>query len=143
MSREQWLANRRSAMRVDPEALLAVARAAELGQVTLLTNNNPMVAENLAELAPELVPLFGEHLHASCEYGARKPDPLVFERVLETYGVDAAEAFFADDMADNVASAASVGITAHRVTHATGAAAMLEAIEQFASAQAARTRASA
>ncbi|MGK2854536.1 MAG: HAD-IA family hydrolase, partial [Microbacteriaceae bacterium] len=136
LSPEQWLANRRSAMQLVPEALSAVARARELGEVTLLTNNNPMVAENLAELAPELVPLFGEHLHASCEYGARKPDPLVFLRVLDQYLVDAPEAFFADDMAANVRAARSVGITAHHVTGERPGPGMLAAIEQFAASRA-------
>jgi putative hydrolase of the HAD superfamily len=132
---EQWLDNRRSGMIVDRAALAAVARASELGEVTLLTNNNPMVAENLPQLAPELVPLFGDNLHASCEYGARKPDPEVFRRVLASFDTDASDAFFADDMAINVAAAASIGITSHQVTRATGAAGMLAAIEAFAASR--------
>lgn len=111
---EPWLANRRSAMTPRPEALAAVARATELGRVTLLTNNGPLVGENLATVAPELVALFGdEHLRASSFYGARKPDPRVFEGVLQAYDEPADHVFFADDMPLNVEGARSVGITAH------------------------------
>ena len=125
-----WLANRGSAMRPRPASLAAVARAGELGRVTLLTNNGPLVGENLATLAPELVPLFGEeHLRASSRYGARKPDARVFEGVLAAYDEPAEHVFFADDLPVNVAGAASVGITAHLFRDAAG---MLTAIEDFA-----------
>ncbi|GHF07115.1 HAD-IA family hydrolase [Pseudolysinimonas yzui] len=127
---EEWLANRASAMTPRPEALAAVARAAELGRVTLLTNNGPLVGENLTTLAPELVPLFGsEHLKASSHYGARKPDPRVFEGVLRAYDEPAEHTFFADDMPINVEGARSVGITAHLYRDP---AALLNAIEDFA-----------
>ena len=127
-----WLANRGSAMTVRPEALAAVARAAELGRVTLLTNNNPLVGENLATLAPELVPLFGvEHLRSSSSYGARKPDPRVFEEVLRAYDEPAEHTFFADDMPVNVEGARSIGITAHLYRDP---ASLLAAVEEFAAA---------
>ena len=129
---DEWLANRGSAMTPRPEALAAVKRAAELGRVTLLTNNGPLVGENLAALAPELVPLFGvEHLKASSHYGARKPDPKVFEGVLRAYDEPADHVFFADDMPVNVEGARSVGITAHLYRDP---AALLQAIEDFAAA---------
>lgn len=133
LPRDVWVANRGSAMRPRPEVLASVERARELGRVTLLTNNNPLVEENLATLAPELVPLFGhEHLRSSSRYGARKPDPRVFERVLEAYDEPAAHTFFADDLPDNVAGAASVGITAHLYTDP---ASLRDAIESFAAAR--------
>ena len=128
----EWVRVRGEAMTPRPDALAAVARAAELGRVTLLTNNGVLTAEHLPVLAPELVELFGEHLLTSSDYGARKPDPVVFERVLDAYGVEAEHAFFADDMPENVDGAASVGITAHLYTTA---AAMHAAIEEFAAAR--------
>jgi len=134
LTREQWLANRGSAMTPRPDALAAVKRASELGRVTLLTNNNPLVGENLATLAPELVPLFGlEHLRASSHYGARKPDPKVFEGVLREYDEPAEHVFFADDMPVNVEGARSVGITAHLYRDP---ASLRQAIEDFAAARA-------
>lgn len=133
LPRDVWVANRGSAMRPRPEVLTSVERARELGRVTLLTNNNPLVEENLATLAPELVPLFGhEHLRASSRYGARKPDPRVFERVLAAYDEPAEHAFFADDLPVNVAGAASVGVTAHLYRDPES---LREAIESFAAAR--------
>ncbi len=103
--------------------------------MTLLTNNGPLSARHIATLASELVPVFGEHLFTSSDYGARKPDPEVFQAVLDRYGVPASDAFFADDLETNVAGARSVGITAHRFTDATS---LRAAIEEFAAAHAAR-----
>lgn len=130
LTAEEWLANRGSAMTPWPESHAAVARAAELGRVTLLTNNGPLVGENLATLAPELVPLFGlDHLRASSHYGARKPDPRVFEAVLQAYDEPAEHTFFVDDLAVNIDGARSVGITAHLFRDA---ATLTRAIEEFA-----------
>jgi putative hydrolase of the HAD superfamily len=133
ISEDDWVAARAAAMTARPEALAAVARAAELGTVTLLTNNGALVHQHLGgALAPELKELFGEHLHASSAYSARKPDPVVFERVLERYGVPADRAFFADDLVENVEGAASIGITAHLYRNAAG---LLAAIEDFAASR--------
>ena len=133
IDRDEWLRIRGAAMTPWPDSIAAVRRAAELGRVTLLTNNGVLTGEHLATLAPELVDVFGEHLLTSSHYGARKPNPLVYERVLEAYDTDAADAFFADDMTVNVDSAASVGITAH---HFTTPAGLLAAIEAFAASRA-------
>ncbi len=133
ISEKDWVSARAAAMTARPEALAAVARAAELGTVTLLTNNGALVHQHLGgALAPELSDLFGEHLYASSAYSARKPDPVVFERVLERYGAAPEDAFFADDLVENVEGAASIGITAHLYRDAAG---LLEAIEDFASSR--------
>jgi HAD superfamily hydrolase (TIGR01509 family) len=130
---DEWVRIRGAAMTPWPDSIAAVERAAELGQVTLLTNNSILTGKHLATLAPEIVDVFGEHLLTSSHYGARKPNPVVYERVLAAYDTDAADAFFADDMTVNVDSAASVGITAH---HFTTPAGLLAAIEEFAAARA-------
>ncbi len=130
---EDWVRIRAGAMTAWPDSIAAVRRAAELGQVTLLTNNGALAGQHLATLAPELGELFGEHLLTSSFYGARKPDPVVFERVLEKYAIPAARAFFADDLPENVAGAASIGIDAHLFTTP---AELLAAIERFAAARA-------
>ncbi|MET1043442.1 MAG: HAD family hydrolase [Microbacteriaceae bacterium] len=133
VSRADWVRFRATAMTPTLDAHDAVRRAAELGRVTLLTNNGPLSGAHLHEIAPELVDIFGEHLYASAHYGARKPDPVVFERVLERYATPAENAFFADDLPENVTGAASIGITAHLFEGAVG---MLAAIEQFAAERA-------
>ena len=128
----EWVRVRGAAMTPDPASLAAVRRASELGQITLLTNNGALAGKHLATLAPELVGLFGDHLFTSSHYGARKPNPVVFERVLEAYGVPASDAFFADDMRVNVEGAQSVGITAYRFGTPEG---LLAAIEAFAASR--------
>lgn len=132
VSESDWVSIRGAAMTPMAESIAAVGRAAELGQVTLLTNNGPLAGKHLATLAPELVALFGDHLHTSSDYAARKPDPVVFERVLEQFGTRAEDAFFADDLPENVAGAESVGITGHLFTTGT---ALLAAIEAFAASR--------
>ena len=139
LSEDEWVQTRRSAMTPRPDAIAAVARAAELGQVTLLTNNGALVHKHLAgTLAPELVPHFGEHLHTSSLYGARKPDPVVFERVLERYGVPAEDAFFADDLIENVEGARSVSmmgvigwLSATHCSHAGMVSTCTKALERY------------
>ncbi len=133
VSEEDWVRVRAAAMTPWHDSLEAVKRASELGTITLLTNNGAMTAKHLHVLAPDLVPLFGEdHLLTSSEYGARKPDPTVFRRVLARYDAAPSETFFADDMAQNVAGAESIGITGHLFSTP---AALGEAIEAFAAGQ--------
>ena len=131
---DEWVRIRGAAMTPRPAAIAAVARAAELGDVTLLTNNGALTGKHIRTLAPELVPVFGEHLFTSSHYGARKPNPVVFERVLAAYDRQPGEAFFVDDMPENIAGAASIGITAH-LYRSPGA--LLAAIEDFAEKKAA------
>jgi HAD superfamily hydrolase (TIGR01509 family) len=129
ISVEEWIANRRSAMTPWPESLAAVERASQVGSVALLTNNGPLVEAHLAELSPELVPLFGDELHTSSFYGARKPDPTVFANMLAHYGVPVEQVFFTDDLQENVEGARSLGIEAHRFTDPTS---LTAAIDRFA-----------
>lgn len=132
---EEWVRIRSEATRPRAAALAAVRRARELGRVALLTNNGILIHEHLHTVAPELVPIMGrENMHASAAFGARKPDPLVFERVLAHYGTAARDAFFTDDRIENVEGAASIGITAHLYRDADG---LLAAIEDFAAEDAA------
>lgn len=119
-SAADWLAARRAAMTPRAEVLDVVRLAAGRGQVSLLTNNGALVSAHLTELAPDLVPLFGEHLFTSSDYGVRKPDPAVFVRAMERYAASPAETFFVDDLPENIAGAVSVGITAHLYRDPTG-----------------------
>lgn len=129
----EWVRLRGGAMTPLPDSIAAVRRAAEFGQITLLTNNNALAGEHLAALAPELADLFGDHLLTTSHYGARKPDPEVFSRVLAAYRVSPGHAFFADDLIENVQGAASIGIAAHLFE--TGER-LHAAIEEFALTQA-------
>lgn len=131
----EWVRVRGAAMRPRPGMLAAAARASELGTITLLTNNGPLAGRHLATLAPEVAALFGEHAFTSSDYGARKPDPVVFERVLDRYGAVAGDTFFADDLPDNIAGARSLGITSHHVL-GDDPDLLLAAIESFAASRA-------
>lgn len=128
-----WLSIRAAAMTPWPDSLAAARRASELGQATLLTNNGALLGEHLPTVAPELVEIFGDHLRTSSHYGARKPNPVVFQRALDAYGVASENAFFADDMVENVVGAQSLGITGHEFRTSAG---LLAAIEEFAAARA-------
>jgi glucose-1-phosphatase len=111
ISRQHWVDMRKAAMAYRPEVAEAVGFAAQFGQVTLLTNNGMLIGEHLPEVAPELVEYFGEHMFATAHYGARKPDPVVFQRVLERYSYAGADTFFVDDTPDNLRGAQTLGIT--------------------------------
>jgi FMN phosphatase YigB (HAD superfamily) len=50
----------------------------------------------------------------------RKPDQKIYRLALDHYGVSAEDAFFADDSAENVAGATSVGITGHHLRYVGG-----------------------
>jgi len=126
---DEWVRVRAAAMTPWPASIEAVRRASELGRITLLTNNGPLAHKHLATFAPDLVELFDGHLFTSSHYGARKPDPRVFEAVLAAYAIPARDAFFADDLAVNVAGAESIGITGYHFGTAEG---MLAAVEAFA-----------
>lgn len=129
VAESDWVTARGGAMTPWPDSIAAARRASELGRVTLLTNNGPLTQRHLPTLAPELVPVFGEHLLTSSHYGARKPEPEVFAAVLDRYGVRADDAFFVDDLSENIAGAVSVGITGHLFESSAG---MRDAVEAFA-----------
>jgi len=131
IERENWVAMRKQAMVFRPDVLSAVEFAKDHGQVTLLTNNGILIGEHLTDVAPQLVPVFGEHLFATAHYKARKPDPLVYQRVLERYGATGSDTFFVDDTPDNLRGAGELGITtAWFSPHDTGKTA-IAAIKEF------------
>lgn len=53
-------------------------------------------------------------LFMSYRMGVRKPDPRIYEMVLEELGVPGNQCFFIDDLAENVAAARKQGIDAHQ-----------------------------
>ncbi|QBG47420.1 HAD family phosphatase [Verrucomicrobia bacterium S94] len=53
-------------------------------------------------------------LFMSYRMGVRKPDPRIYEMVLEELGVPGEQCFFIDDLAENVAAAREQGIEAYQ-----------------------------
>ena len=98
----------------DPVARDLVTRLRQAGYLTVLATNQQR----------ERMEWMRTHLHYdglcdldaySCTLGVAKPDPRYFTTVLERAGVAAHEALFVDDNAENIASAASLGI--HTLHH--------------------------
>jgi len=109
LTREQWIAARRAAMRVRPDVLALAAELSSHFELALLTNNGALLRESLPVLVPEVCALI-RRLHASCEFGARKPDPEVFARLVRRYGITPARALFIDDHDEFVAGARAAGL---------------------------------
>lgn len=136
LSLEEWADARALAMARIDGSVDALRRAAELGRVSLLSNNPSALRDALPQLAPEVVEILGDNILVSYMLGARKPSPELFERALAHYGVDAAHAFLADDTFANIAGARAVGITAHWLEYVDGVPQtdpLHAAIEAFAS----------
>ena len=116
LSREQFLSARRDAMTVDARTLEIARRVGERCGIALLTNNGSLLLECLPEILPEVHRLFGDSAHASCQFGARKPDLAVFQRLLAHHRVEPGSAVFIDDEEENVRGARAAGL--HAILHA-------------------------
>jgi FMN phosphatase YigB (HAD superfamily) len=132
---QDWRGARALASTPIPESLDALAHASTLGTVSLLSNNPSPFAESLPVLAPDVTAIVGENRLVSCQLGIRKPDPEIYRLALAHYGARAEDSFFADDSAENIEGAASVGITGHHLRYVDGVpqvGELREAIERFA-----------
>jgi glucose-1-phosphatase len=110
LARQDWVEARRRAMTLNRPALEIAARLKQTTPIAMLTNNGSLLKESLPELAPEICAVFGDRAHASFEFGARKPEAAVFERILASYSVSPPNALFIDDTAEFVAGARAVGL---------------------------------
>lgn len=110
ISRAEWIAARAAAMTPRRDVLAYLDELRTRADLALLTNNGALLLEALPELAPEIVARFPGRAHASCQFGARKPDPRVYLRLLERLGASPASAAFVDDSAPNVDGAIAAGL---------------------------------
>ncbi|EAV43338.1 putative hydrolase [Stappia aggregata IAM 12614] len=124
---ETWADVRRQMMRARPDVLSLVRNLKRAADVALLTNNGMLLKEALPVCAPETVEIFGEKAHVSAEFGVRKPDPLIYERVCSRYGYRPEESAFVDDREENVEGALSAGLTGHLYETAEGLETFLRA----------------
>ncbi|MGX1498347.1 HAD superfamily hydrolase (TIGR01509 family) [Labrenzia sp. MBR-25] len=124
---ETWADVRRKMMRARPDVLSLVRNLKTTADVALLTNNGMLLKEALPVCAPETVEIFGEKAHVSAEFGVRKPDPLIYERVCSRYGYRPEESAFVDDREENVEGALSAGLTGHLYETAEGLETFLRA----------------
>lgn len=130
-----WRDARRAAMTPIPESIAALRRAAELGTVSLLSNNPIIFRDSLHELAPEVADLLGENDLVSAVLGARKPEARIYTRALSRFGIAPEDTLFVDDSGANVRGAEAVGIAGFQLLAIEGGyntSALLDAIETFA-----------
>ena len=113
LSRSQWVEARRMAMTPFPDVLSLVADIKRYVSVAVLTNNGFLTKETIALLFPGLPALFEPKLTFSAEFGARKPDPQVYRRLLARLGIAPEATLMVDDDADNVAGAEAAGLRGH------------------------------
>lgn len=135
LTADGWRDARRAAMTPIPESIAALRRAAELGTVSLLSNNPIIFRDSLPELAPEVADLLGENDLVSAVLGARKPEARIYTRALSRYGIAPEDTMFIDDSGANVRGAEVVGITGFQLFEVDGGYntdALVEAIEAFA-----------
>ena len=127
LSRAEWVEARKAAMPVFPDMLALVEALKQQMPVALLTNNDHLVAETIAELFPEIVPLFGDKLFVSASFGLAKPDPACFTACCERIGVAPQSAFFTDDRSENIIGAEQAGLSGHVFSGKAGLVAALAA----------------
>jgi putative hydrolase of the HAD superfamily len=104
-----------------PEMVHAIARLRDAGYKTAALTNNWVAGDRGVERAGSGVKEVAEHLAfdvivESAIEGLRKPDPRIYELVLERVGVDATEAVFLDDLGINLKPARVMGMTTIKVT---------------------------
>jgi HAD superfamily hydrolase (TIGR01509 family) len=116
LSRATWIAARRAAMHPNRDVLDFAKRLKQRAGIAVLTNNGFLVRDSFDELFPELPPLFGEGLHVAAEFGAKKPDPEVYRRLVARHQVEPTSAMMIDDKPENVEGARAAGLAGHRFT---------------------------
>ncbi len=102
------------AVRPRPQMVAAVGAVRAAGLTTAALTNNwaePAPAAERFEGLRGLFDVFAE----SCVLGMRKPDPRVYEHVLDLLGVPAGAAVFLDDMGRNLKPARELGMTTIKV----------------------------
>lgn len=130
---DQWCEARHEASTPNTGVVDALRLAATLGTVSLFSNNPPPFVATLARMAPDVASVLDSNVLVSCDLGIRKPDPAAYLAAMEHYGARAADTFFVDDSASNVAGARGDGITAFHYRDAADVPALDASIRAFAS----------
>ncbi|GLI25989.1 hypothetical protein ARHIZOSPH14_02310 [Agromyces rhizosphaerae] len=135
LTMDQWLEARTAAMTPIPASIAVLRRAAELGTVSLLSNNPIIFRDALPVLAPEVHEILAGNDLVSAALGARKPERRIYTRACDRFGVPPERTFLVDDSGANVRGAADAGLEAFEfleVGHGYNTAHLLEAVEAFA-----------
>ncbi|WP_312315469.1 glucose-1-phosphatase [Atlantibacter sp.] len=102
-----------------PEVIDIMQKLREQGhRVVVLSNTNRLHTTYWPSNFPQ-VQAAADRVYLSQEMGTRKPEPAIYQKVLEAEGFSASEAVFFDDNADNIKGAQAVGITSILVSDKT------------------------
>jgi putative hydrolase of the HAD superfamily len=113
-----------------PEMVAALRRIKTEFKTGCITNNLPanaigsMTGRSL--YVAEVMVLF-DHVIESAKIGLRKPDPRIYQLMVETLKVDPKNCVYLDDLGVNLKPAREMGMTTIKVTSGTQAIAELEA----------------
>jgi putative hydrolase of the HAD superfamily len=113
-----------------PEMVEALRRVAAKFKTGCITNNLPANAigsvGGRSLYIAEVMALFN-HVIESAKIGLRKPDPRIYQMMIEAMGVDPRRCIYLDDLGVNLKPARDMGMTTIKVTNAPQAIAELEA----------------
>ena len=113
-----------------PEMVEALKRIGENFKTGCITNNLPANAIGSAAgrrlYIAEVMALF-DHVIESAKIGLRKPDPRIYEKMVETLQVDPKNCVYLDDLGVNLKPARAMGMTTIKVESGKQAIAELEA----------------
>jgi putative hydrolase of the HAD superfamily len=113
-----------------PEMVEALRRVAGQFKTGCITNNLP--ANSIGSMGgrslyvAEVMALF-DHVIESAKIGLRKPDPRIYQMMVEALGVDPRRCIYLDDLGVNLKPAREMGMTTIKVLNASQAIAELEA----------------
>ncbi|WP_313146658.1 HAD-IA family hydrolase [Stenotrophomonas sp.] len=115
---QTWTAARQAASHPQDAVLQRLERL----QVPLavLTNNGALMVQALPQLLPGLFPALHGRVFCSADFGLRKPQPAVFQHVLDVLQVAPAHTLFVDDLFANVRGARAAGLHAETVRDGRG-----------------------
>lgn len=95
-----------------PEVITVFKKLREAGhRVVVLSNTNRLHLDFWPHHYPE-IEANTDAMYLSQNLGMRKPEPEIFQHVLEKEGFSASEAVFFDDVAENIEAARAAGIEA-------------------------------
>ena len=113
-----------------PEMVEALKRIKARFKTGCITNNLPANAIGSASgrvlYIAEVMALF-DHVIESAKIGLRKPDPRIYQMMVEALGVDPRRCVYLDDLGINLKPAREMGMTTIKVLNAPQALAELEA----------------
>lgn len=114
-----------------PEMVDALKRIAAQFKTGCITNNLPTNASGSARgrsfYVAEVMALF-THVIESAKTGLRKPNPRIYQMMVETLKVDPKACVYLDDLGVNLKPARDMGMTTIKVVNAPQAIAELEAV---------------